>query len=77
MGYHHLLDEAKPPAEAGRKAIAVAGNNEADNLVVSQLVDNLGFDPLIIGDLSKSRLLEPGHKAFGANVDKDTLKSYF
>jgi 8-hydroxy-5-deazaflavin:NADPH oxidoreductase len=76
MGYHHLFDEAKPSGSHHRKAIAIAGDSDKDNQQVATLVDNLGFDPLIIGPLATGKQLEPGHKAFGAHVDKDTLKRY-
>lgn len=76
MGYHHLLDEAKPSGSPGRKAIAVAGDDQADNESVAALIDDLGFDPLLIGPLHAGKQLEPGHEAFGANVDADTLRRY-
>ena len=76
MGYHHLLDEAKPAGSPGRKAIAIAGDTDADNQVVAQLINDLGFDPLPIGGLATGKWLEPGHEAFGANVDYQTLQSY-
>ncbi|OYX43775.1 NADP oxidoreductase [Candidatus Saccharibacteria bacterium 32-49-12] len=74
MGYHHLLDEAKAPGSPDRKAIAIAGDDPTDLDKVVQLVDDLGFDPLIIGRLASGRKLEPGQPAFGANVDKENLK---
>ena len=76
MGYHHLLDEAKPAGEPGRKAIALAGDNQLDTALVAALINDLGFDPLPIGPLREGKKLEPGHEAFGANVDADTLKTY-
>lgn len=76
MGYHHLLDEAKPAGTPNRKAIAIAGDNAADSQTIAQLVDDLGFDPLQIGKLNAGKQLEPGHEAFGANVDSKTLKSF-
>lgn len=76
MGYHHLLDEAKPVGSSDRKAIAIAGDDATDNEVVAQLINDLGFDPLLIGELSAGRSLEPGHDAFGANVDRVTLQKY-
>lgn len=76
MGYHHVLDEARPVGSVERKAIAIAGDNTSDNQTVARFINDLGFDPLIIGPLAAGKQLEPGHEAFGANVDLKTLKSY-
>lgn len=73
MGYHHLRDEAKDRGAPGRKAIAVAGD-EAAAQKVSYFVDTLGFDPLYIGVLHKSKVLETGRPGFGANVGRDELE---
>lgn len=74
MGYHHLHDEAKPPGAIGRKAIAAAGDNDDDIVTVMQIINNLGFDPLHIGPLTRGTALQPGTPAFGANVDIHTLR---
>ncbi len=75
VGYHHLFDDARAKGADDRKAIAIAGDNEEDNNIVSKLIDNLGFDPVIIGKLSAGKLLEPGNALFGANVDVAELKN--
>ena len=74
MGYHHLRDEKKEQGARGRKAIAVAGDDEVSVSSVSDFVDSLGFDPLFIGKLSDSRILESGGAAFGANLTYDELR---
>jgi predicted dinucleotide-binding enzyme len=72
MGYHNLFDDTRPVGSNDRKVIAIAGDNIADNKLVSKLIDDLGFDPIIIGGLSAGKFLEPGSSMFGASVtDKE------
>jgi predicted dinucleotide-binding enzyme len=73
MGYHDLFDEHRPNGAEGRKAIAVAGDDASDVDAVAKLVDALGFDPLVIGDLAEGRRLEPGTNVFGADEEKADL----
>lgn len=74
MGYHELYDETRPEGTPSRKAIAIAGNNSEDIQTVAEVVNRLGFDPLVIGDLSKGILLEPGHPAFGTDITAPELQ---
>ena len=73
MGYHDLHDETRPNGAAGRKAIAIAGNNRDDVEVSVSIIDSLGFDGVYIGNLASGKRLEPGGRVFGANVTKDEL----
>lgn len=75
IGYHELHDETRLAGAVGRKAVALAGDNAADLEVVSRLVNDLGFDPVVIGSLAKGILLEPGSDVFGAHVDEKTLEA--
>jgi predicted dinucleotide-binding enzyme len=74
IGYHHLLDEARPSGSANRKAMASAGDSPQDLKRVAVVVDDLGFDPVIIGGLSAGKILEPGHPLFGAIADISTVR---
>ncbi len=75
MGYHDLHDENRSEGQPGRKAIAVVGNDEKDIKEVSDIINNLGFDPLYVGNLATGRKLEPGGNVFGADVEKDRLRN--
>ncbi|WP_141216116.1 NADPH-dependent F420 reductase [Rhodococcoides fascians] len=75
MGYHDLDDEARPRGAGGRKAIAIAGDVVQDVDDIASFVDDLGFDPVPIGSLAESRVLEPGHPVFGADVEAEELRS--
>jgi 8-hydroxy-5-deazaflavin:NADPH oxidoreductase len=74
MGYHDLEDEARPSGEAGRKAIGIAGDDADDVATVAGLVDDLGFDPVIVGTLADGMKLEPGTEPFGADVGAEELR---
>ncbi|WP_062466598.1 NADPH-dependent F420 reductase [Demequina maris] len=73
MGYHDLDEGPRPAGAADRRAIALAGDDEAAVDAVASVVDALGFDPLRIGGLSEGRHLQPGAAAFGADVDAARL----
>ncbi|WP_084126271.1 NADPH-dependent F420 reductase [Demequina sp. NBRC 110054] len=67
MGYHDLDEGPRPPAAPGRRAIALAGDEDDAVAAVERLIDHLGFDPVPLGGLAEGRHLQPGTPAFGAN----------
>lgn len=73
MGYHDLDEGHRRAGEPGRRAIAVAGDDDTAVTTVARLVDTLGFDAVRIGGLHAGRALQPGNPAFGANTDAVNL----
>lgn len=70
IGYHNLHDDAREPGEADRKAMAIAGDYKSDLQIVARIVTDLGFDPVIIGNLAEGKILEPGNALFGASINE-------
>ena len=74
IGYHDLHNETRPFGAPDRKGVAIAGDDPQDVNSVAEVVNSLGFDPLIIGNLSEGKKLQPGGAVFGAHVNAETLK---
>lgn len=74
IGYHQLLDDAREVGADDRRAMAIAGNRMEDNEIVASIVNDLGFEPVIIGDLSEGKKLEPGNPLFGVSVDAESIR---
>jgi predicted dinucleotide-binding enzyme len=75
MGYHDLDEGPRPAGAAGRRAIAIAGDGDADVAAVAELVDTLGFDPVVAGPLAEGVRMEPGTELFGANTGAAEVRS--
>ena len=75
MGYHDLESGARPAGTAGRKAIAIAGDDPNDVAAVSAFVDALGFDPVVAGPLAEGVRMEPGTELFGANASATEVRA--
>ncbi|WP_270746200.1 NADPH-dependent F420 reductase [Leuconostoc lactis] len=75
MGYHDLFDESAPAGTPKRKALALAGDDDAAIATIRSFIDDLGFDSLYVGPLANGIMLEPGSEVFGANVTLPELQA--
>ncbi len=69
LGYHDLDERGRPAGDPERVAMAIAGDDETDLAAVADLVDAVGFDPVIIGGLDDGIHLGPGSELFGVTTD--------
>ena len=74
VGYHDLDDRARPAGSPDRVGVAIAGDDPKDVATVAQIVDALGFDPVVAGRLSDSARLGPGGPIFGAALAASELR---
>jgi len=66
IGYHDLEDRARPAGAPDRSAAGVAGDEAAAVATVSDLVDQIGYDPVRLESLRAGRALQPGGPVFGS-----------
>lgn len=64
IGYHDLEEQSRPQGAEGRRALAVASDDEAAAQEVMDLIDGIGFDALFSGPLSTGAAFAPGTPIF-------------
>jgi 8-hydroxy-5-deazaflavin:NADPH oxidoreductase len=73
IGYHQIEEDARPPGHPERRAVAIAGDDEASRRMVAGFVDRLGFDPVDAGALVNARTFQIGTSIFETPQKKDGL----
>ncbi len=64
-----LADEGKPRGAADRLAMPLAGDDADAKRVVAGLIDEIGFDPVDVGDLAHGgRKIQPGADVYVAHI---------
>lgn len=70
----HLMERGKPAAAPGRIALPVAGDDARAKQVVTQLVNQLGFDAVDTGPLSESWRQQPGTPVYASDLDAEGVR---
>jgi len=68
VAYHELEEHALPNNDPKRRAIALAGDDDAAKKVVSSYINDLGFDPVDVGPLSAGIAFQPDTALFNARL---------
>jgi 8-hydroxy-5-deazaflavin:NADPH oxidoreductase len=64
-----LAEEGRPRGAAGRLAVSLAGDDVEAKRIVAELIDEIGFDPVDVGDLAQGgRKIQPGTPVYTARV---------
>ncbi len=71
----HLLEQGQPAGTAGRRALAIAGDDTDAKAQVSNLIDSFGFDVVDAGPLAEGRRFQPGTAAYGPRLDAAQLRA--
>jgi len=64
--FAHLGSLARPHGAGDRSALAIAGDDQAAKQVVTQALDEIGYDTVDLGPLSEGWRTQPGTTAYGS-----------
>ncbi|PRB17177.1 NADP oxidoreductase [Microbacterium sp. MYb62] len=67
IGYHFLEVDARPDGDPARRALGIAGDDDAAVRAVAEMIDRLGFDPVVTGALRTGTAFQPGTPIFGGH----------
>jgi hypothetical protein len=73
--YEHLATQGERPGTANRRALPIAGDDADAKRVVSELIDQFGFDVVDAGPLAEGRRFQPGKPAYNVRMDAAELRS--
>jgi predicted dinucleotide-binding enzyme len=68
LGYHQLDEDRRPMGSDDRRALGVAGDDPDAVSVVSEIIERIGFDTVLLDALIAGRQLEAGGPVFGASL---------
>lgn len=74
LGYHELADDRRPVGSPERRALGVAGDRTAVDLVAG-VIEDIGYDTVRLDGLQAGRLLEPGGPVFGVALSRAEFES--
>lgn len=74
LGYHQMEDLARPTSGPERVALGVASDDAQASHAIAEFIDAVGFEPVHIGGLGHSAVLQPETPLFGAALPASELE---
>ncbi len=68
-----LAQEGRPRGAADRLAVPFAGDDGVAKLLVSELIDDTGFDAVDVGSLAEGRKIQPGSAVYVVRLSASEL----
>lgn len=73
VGYHDLEPGRRPAGDPDRLGLAVAGDDAGAVAIVAEVLDRIGYDPILLSSLAAGRILQPGSDLFGARLTAEQI----
>lgn len=74
LSYHDYSSDPREKGDPKRRAMAIATDYPDAAEIISELVDDMGFDP-VVAPFAKNRLLEPGGPIFGVTMSATQMRA--
>lgn len=71
--FSELASQGQPAGTADRRALVIAGDDDAAKATVTELLDGFGYDVVDGGSLADSWRFEPDHPAYGPRLNSSQL----
>lgn len=68
IGYHEMEEDRWPAGDPDRRALGIASDDPAAAARIAALVDDAGYDAVLVGSLRDGVAFEPGGPVFGARL---------
>ncbi|MGB3375357.1 MAG: NAD(P)-binding domain-containing protein [Microbacterium sp.] len=75
IGYHDLEEHGMPTGTPGRRALAIASDDEVAAQLVAEMLDDFGFDTVYAGPLEAGRFFGPGTRIFTSSLTTEQLEA--
>lgn len=75
VNWAQLTTDGTPRGTEDRRALAIAGNDDAAKALVTALLDDFGFDAVDLGQLSQSWRIEPGTPGYGPRLNAIEMRA--
>jgi predicted dinucleotide-binding enzyme len=74
IAYQDLENGRRPAESSDRHAIGVAGDDPDAVKLVGEVIDRIGYDPIVLNSLAAGRILQPGGPVFGAVLTRSEFE---
>ncbi len=75
IAYHELEEDALPADAVNRRGLALAGDDLSAKQLVSQLINELGFEAVDLGPLARGVLFEPDTPLFNTRLSAAQIRT--
>ena len=75
IGYHEMEEDRRPAGDPDRRALGVASDDEDAAALVASLIEDAGYDTVLLPRLHDGVAFEPGGPVFGARLDAPAFRA--